>query len=297
MGALSTRARNRKDARVIPQESTAASSANPPGPRERYRRLPTGAHGLAREEVERDQRERLQRAMTELIAERGYRAVRILDLTQLAHVSRPTFYELYADREELLISAYNDIAARTARTVLTAFDVEGELEVRLKASMHAFGRLAGAEPQAMNLFLLGAFGAGPKALARRKETVAALEHAIQARRDGTLEPNPSDLTVKIQLGGIREVAVSRLHRERTGELEEIADELISWIACYPPQLLPELMAPPPQGPPDKEVNLTSERARNARGRLPSGRHHLPREVVVNSQRERIIDATAAAVTE
>ena len=26
------------------------------GPRERYRRLPTGAHGLAREEVERDQR-------------------------------------------------------------------------------------------------------------------------------------------------------------------------------------------------------------------------------------------------
>src|SRR5207249_5651574 len=88
------------------------------GSDERYRRLPTGAHGLAREEVQHDQRERLQRAMMELIAERGYQAVRILDLTQLAHVSRPTFYELYPDKEALLISAYTDIAVRTGRTVL-----------------------------------------------------------------------------------------------------------------------------------------------------------------------------------
>src|SRR5205807_9068042 len=76
-------------------DGAASDGRSGPGSRERYRRLPTGAHGLAREEVERDQRERLQRAMTELIAARGYQAVRILDLTKLAHVSRPTFYELY----------------------------------------------------------------------------------------------------------------------------------------------------------------------------------------------------------
>src|SRR2546421_3271054 len=147
---------------------------------ERYRRLPTGAHGLAREEVERDQRDRLQRAMTELIVLRGYQAVRILHLTKLAHVSRPTFYELYTDKEELLLSAYNEVAGRTAQTVLEAFDCEGELEDRLRAAMRAFARLAASEPQSMSLFLMGAFGAGQKALARRKETVAALEHAIQS---------------------------------------------------------------------------------------------------------------------
>ena len=87
----------------------------------RYRRLPTGAHGLTREEVERDQRERLRSAMIELIAERGYPAVRILDLTQLAHVSRPTFYNLFADKEELLLSAYEDIAGRTTKRVGEAY--------------------------------------------------------------------------------------------------------------------------------------------------------------------------------
>src|SRR3989449_1776207 len=158
---------------------------------DRYRRLPTGAHGMAREEVESDQRDRLQRAMTELVAERGYQGVRILDLTQLAHVSRPTFYELYTDKEELLLSAYGDIAARTAETILRAFDRERSVEQRMRASMHAFADLAIVEPHAMSLFLLGAFGAGSKALERRKLTIDALERAIQAGGD-THEPLAAD---------------------------------------------------------------------------------------------------------
>ena len=92
---------------------------------ERYRRLPTGAHGIDPEEVKRDQRERLQSAIVELIAERGYQAVRILDLTKLARVSRPTFYSLYDDKEELFLSAYDEIAQRTARTVIEAYEDAG----------------------------------------------------------------------------------------------------------------------------------------------------------------------------
>jgi AcrR family transcriptional regulator len=298
------RAAERK-ATASPTPSTngpVAVGAGAGGTAERYRRLPTGAHGLAREEVERDQRERLQRAMTELIAERGYQAVRILDITKLAHVSRPTFYELYADKEDLLLSAYNAIAGRTAQAVLQAFGQRGDLEQRLRAGMHAFARLAQSDPEAMSLFLMGAFGAGPRALARRKETVTALETGIQTRRDGTLEPNPGDLTVKVQLGGIRELAVARLHEGRTQELDEIADELIAWILCYPPNLLPALQCPAAEveeDAADRELTgrFASERARRAHGRLPSGRHDLPREVVVNSQRERIMDATAEVVAE
>src|SRR5690242_21683287 len=101
-----------------PRKADAASSSAAV----RYRRLPTGAHGLTREQVEHDQRERLRSAMIELIAERGYPAVRILDLTQLAHVSRPTFYNLYTDKEDLLLSAYDDIAGRTTARVAEIYD-------------------------------------------------------------------------------------------------------------------------------------------------------------------------------
>src|SRR5579862_8777174 len=103
----------------------------------RYRRLPTGAHGLDPEEVRRDQRERLQTALIELIAQRGYQAVRILDLTKLARVSRPTFYSLYADKEELFLAAYDEIAKRTASTIMAAYETQGSPGERLRRAMLA----------------------------------------------------------------------------------------------------------------------------------------------------------------
>jgi AcrR family transcriptional regulator len=294
---------------------------------ERYRRLPTGAHGIDPEEVKRDQRERLQNAIVELIAERGYQAVRILDLTKLARVSRPTFYSLYDDKEELFLSAYDEIAQRTAKTALEAYQLEGAPSERLQAAIRAFAELAVATPEAMSLMVLGAFGAGPKAIERRNHTLEALEQSIRVSRgngasgsargragrkagSGTTQETEGDLTVKVILGGIREVTAARLRQGRVGELPGLADELATWAACYPVKL-PAGLAVPTPAPPTEEAEQSdeaadrgsaragspSDRALRAEGRLPSGRHDLPRKFIVQNQRERIVDATAAIVAE
>jgi AcrR family transcriptional regulator len=297
-----------------PAETTSADGqGKPPGePEERYRRLPTGAHGLDPEEVQRDQRERLRSALVELIAQRGYQAVRILDLTKLARVSRPTFYSLYADKEELFLSAYDEIAAHTARTVIDAYRGEGAPGERLRAAMRAFAELAAAEPEAVSLMVLGAFGAGAKALERRNGTLATLEQSIRANRGSAAASERraassqakaatmADLTVKTILGGIREVTASRLRQGRAGELPALADELAAWAGSYPAKLPAGLEAPAPgrrRGSTGVGARLASERALRAEGRLPSGRHDLPRQFIVKNQRERIIDATAAIVAE
>jgi AcrR family transcriptional regulator len=314
---------------------------------DRYRRLPTGAHGIDPEEIKRDQRERLQNAIVELIAERGYQAVRILDLTKLARVSRPTFYSLYDDKEELFLAAYDEIAQRTAQTVIAAYEVEDAPNGRLQAAIHAFAELAAAAPEAMSLMVLGAFGAGPKAIERRNHTLDALEQSIRVSRDGgaggsarrkkgasTARPPEdagTDLTVKVILGGIREVTAARLRQGRIEELPGLADELATWAACYPVKLPAGLPTPPParrRDPRSGEGSATdpsgddgperesedagragraarvggragspSARALRAEGRLPSGRHDLPRQFIVKNQRERIVDATAAIVAE
>jgi AcrR family transcriptional regulator len=314
---------------------------------ERYRRLPTGAHGIDPEEVKRDQRERLQSAIVELIAERGYQAVRILDLTKLAHVSRPTFYSLYDDKEELFLSAYDEIAQRTARTVIEAYDAQNAPNGHLQA-IRSFAELAVAAPETMSLMVLGAFGAGPKALERRNHTLEALEQSIRVSRDGAgggargatggktgpgterAQETGEDLTVKVILGGIREVTAARLRKGRVGELPGLADELAAWAACYPVKLPTGLRVPAPaagrgrgsdEGSSEERAELESastgegagrESARNGRtrgagsqsdralraeGRLPSGRHDLTRQFIVKNQRERIVDATAAIVAE
>ena len=334
--------------RVLSVPDAKPRSASKPG--ERYRRLPTGAHGIDPEEVKRDQRERLQNAIVELIAERGYQAVRILDLTKLARVSRPTFYSLYEDKEELFLSAYDEIAQRTARTVIEAYEAQDAPRGRLRAAIRSFAELASAAPESMSLMVLGAFGAGPKAIERRNHTLAALEQSIRVSRDsavhgargrGSKKAGPStkgasqesgaDLTVKVILGGIREVTAARLRQGRVGELPGLADELATWAACYPVKLPAGLRVPIPAprpggsdpGASDGQTELESgqvgvgehagreagkegrsgrtsspsERALLAEGRLPSGRHDLPRQFIVKNQRERIVDATAAIVAE
>jgi AcrR family transcriptional regulator len=284
--------------------------------------------------VRRDQRERLQTALIELIAQRGYQAVRILDLTKLARVSRPTFYSLYADKEELFLAAYDEIAKRTASTIMAAYETQGSPGERLRRAMHAFAELAAAEPEAVSLMVLGAFGAGSKALERRNRTLEALEQSIGSSRSagagsggrktrkGASGAAGTDLTVKVILGGIREVTAARLRRGQAGALPGLADELAAWAESYPAKP-PSGLGPPPssaktrrdassssssssllrdadereEGDRHRAKLMASERARQAEGRLPSGRHDLPRQFIVKNQRERIVDATAAIVAE
>jgi AcrR family transcriptional regulator len=269
------------------------------GAAERYRPLPTGTHGLDPELVKRDQRSRLQKAMVELIAAKGYPAVRIVDLAKLAHVSQPTFYSLYADKEDLFLSAYDEVAQRTASTVIDAYEADGSPDQRLHVAMRAFAKLAAQEPETTSLLALGAFGAGSRALERRRVAIEALERSIYARRDGDAQAQSTDLTIKFIIGGIREVTATRLREGRADDLPKIADDLATWAACYPRRLPAGLEAPPttPGEPAGEGGAPASERARRAEGRLPSGRSDLPRQFIVKSQRERIVDATAAIVAE
>jgi AcrR family transcriptional regulator len=271
---------------------------------DRYRPLPTGTHGLDPELVKRDQRERLQKAMIELIAEKGYPAVRIVDLAKLAHVSQPTFYSLFTDKEDLFLSSYEAIAGRTATAVMHAYSTDGPHDQRLVMAMRAWAEMAAAEPEATSLLVLGAFGAGASALERRKLVLDELERSIYASRDGapataSASASTSDLTVKAIIGGIREVTATRLRHGRAAELPGLADELTAWATGYPRRLPAGLGAPfakPPESSEGSAV-IPSERARRAEGRLPSGRSDLPRQFIVKSQRERIVDATAAIVAE
>jgi AcrR family transcriptional regulator len=294
----------------------------------RYRRLPTGAHGLDPEEVRRNQRERLQTALVELIADRGYQAVRILDLTKLARVSRPTFYSLYADKEELLLAAYDEIVALAGRTVIEAYQSQGSPGERLRKAMHAFAELAAAEPEAVSLMVLGAFGAGPKALERCHSTLQNLEQSIvvarsrgaraksQSARRGRPGARDSaglnELTLRVILGGVREVTAARLRAGRERELPGLAGELAAWAGGYPVKPPSGLEAAPATGggkgarrseterveeSQDGNSARLCDRARHAEGRLPSGRHDLSKQFVVKNQRERIVDATAAIVAE
>src|SRR2546423_602659 len=89
------------------------------------RSLPRGPHQLAREVVVASQRGRMIEAMAETVAEKGYAATTVADVVARAGVSRRTFYEHFADREECFLGAY-DTAVQLMLDHLLAEAAAGE---------------------------------------------------------------------------------------------------------------------------------------------------------------------------
>ncbi|MEA2379823.1 MAG: hypothetical protein QOD13_3730 [Thermoleophilaceae bacterium] len=76
------------------------------------RRLPRGTHGLDRDVVEASQRTRLLEAVGRAVAERGYAAATIDDVVRGAGVSKKTFYDHFADKQECFLAAYEAASQR-----------------------------------------------------------------------------------------------------------------------------------------------------------------------------------------
>ena len=61
--------------------------------------------GTPREEVERNQRERLFGAIVACMAAKGYEATTVADLTEISGVSSRTFYDLFSHKKACFLEA------------------------------------------------------------------------------------------------------------------------------------------------------------------------------------------------
>src|SRR5947209_10068609 len=80
-----------------------------------YKRLPSGPHRLEREEVMRHQRIRIHGAMVEAVAANGYEGTSVKQVIALAGVSRRSFYEQFANKQECLLATFDLHAGNAVR--------------------------------------------------------------------------------------------------------------------------------------------------------------------------------------
>jgi AcrR family transcriptional regulator len=76
-----------------------------------HRKLPKGPHGLSREEVAGTQRARLVDAVLENVGTRGYIGTTVGHITATAGVSRTSFYEQFAGKQDAFLAAYRVLTA------------------------------------------------------------------------------------------------------------------------------------------------------------------------------------------
>src|SRR4051812_49438896 len=114
-------------------------------------------------------RDRLVLGMVAAVAERGYAATTITDVVRHARVSRRTFYEHFADKEACFLAAYDAVSDTVLAGIAEAAQRGATFEERILASVRAYLEALAAEPAIARVFTVDILGAGPAALARRRE--------------------------------------------------------------------------------------------------------------------------------
>jgi AcrR family transcriptional regulator len=194
-------------------------------------RLPPGRHGLPREFVIHNQRERLIAGLAEAIAENGYSGTTIAHITRHAAVSRRTFYEHFSSKDECFVAAYDTVMEELRGRVSTAFDAEDDWPHAVKAGIGAMLEFLAAEPHLARLCMVEALVAGPVVVERYDAAIQSLVPYFEAGRKGRSKAVLSRLspsTEEALVGGMVSLISRRIIAGKTAELPSLEPDLVEF---------------------------------------------------------------------
>ena len=193
-------------------------------------RLPRGRHGLSREEVAAQQRTRILAATVDVVAELGYPETRVVDVIKRAGVSRKTFYEVFDDREDCFLAAYDVALGELYRGTELAYEsASGERWAeRVRVALEAFLGMLAKNPELAKFCIVDVLAAGPRALARRDAAIRQFTGIIDAGRAESELDLPGITALSIA-GGINELIYSDLLKGAGARLPQRLPEIIYWL--------------------------------------------------------------------
>jgi AcrR family transcriptional regulator len=132
-------------------------------------RLPRGRHGLSRADVAAQQRARILAALAEVLSERGYVHTPVAAIIARAGVSRETFYEQFASKQDCFVAALEQTVAELAATLRSALAQPGTPLERFDRTLRVYLDGLARRPETARLFLVETYAAGGEATRRRLE--------------------------------------------------------------------------------------------------------------------------------
>lgn len=191
-------------------------------------RLAPGPQGVPKDEVERVQRERLTAAMAHVVATVGYEETTVERVLVQAGVSRRTYYEIFDDREDCFLAAYDEAMQRVLRVVTDAY-LDGDVpERRIEQALEAFLEFLATEPELARMCVVEVFAAGSRARERRAAVMERLaqlvQHALgELRGDDKLDR----LSAQALIGAVHELIYLPVDRRDSVALRGMASEIVA----------------------------------------------------------------------
>jgi AcrR family transcriptional regulator len=225
------RARYRRDVAKRSSSKKSEPSESAAGYPPELARLPPGRHGLPREFVVHNQRERLIAGLAEAIAENGYSGTTIAHITRHAAVSRRTFYEHFSSKDECFVAAYDTVMNELRERVSAGFEEANDWPHAVRSGIGAMLSFLAAEPHLARLCMVEALVAGPVVVERYDAAIQSFVPYFQGGREGRppeVLARLSPTTEEALVGGMVSLISRRIIAGKAEELEELLPDLVEF---------------------------------------------------------------------
>lgn len=173
-------------------------------------------------------RRRLIDGMAKAIAlsgDRGYADVTLAEIVREAGVSRRTFYEHFANKDECLIALYEDASAEALNLLQAAIDPARDWEEQVEMAIGAYlGYLSGRpdllRPLVIEILGLGKLGLSARRRVNRQIAGFMMEVINRSSSRHARPPISPELAVAV-VGGINELLLFALDRETPVDINSI----------------------------------------------------------------------------
>lgn len=193
-------------------------------------RLPPGRHGLTREFVVKNQRDRLTAGIIAVVAELGYHDATVAQICAAAGVSRRTFYSYFPSKRECYLLAFDLIGEYLAEALAEAGAGEGAWPDQVRARLEAMLAIFAANPDLVRFTIIAPLRAGEDIVDRQGVALERILAALTAGRpqDGDGQ-HPSPAIEQAVMGGMAGLITRKVE---TGEGEHLPDLLPDLVELF-----------------------------------------------------------------
>lgn len=193
-------------------------------------RLRPGPGGLPRGQVTEIQRSRMLTAAVQAVEEVGYARMTVAQVIGRAKVSRKTFYDVFIDREDCFLAAFDEAIARARALVVDAYTLESGWRERMRAGLARLLAFMDEEPGLARLCVVEALGAGTRVLDSRAKVLDELAEIVdRGRSAGNAAREPPEVTAEGVVGAVFAVIHTRLLEGGKEPLSNLLAPLMSMI--------------------------------------------------------------------
>jgi AcrR family transcriptional regulator len=237
------------------------------------------------------QRDRLIAGMIASAHRYGYAGASVSHVIAHAGVSRPTFYEYFADKDDCFLATHRLHARLLVKDIRRAVSTVAP-EQAVQTAIRRFIELAAEHPDRAGFLTDTTMAGGWDALDERDRMIDEVAEVIEHARAQTPPQTPTpDVPIQVVLGAVRWLLAPLLRRGER-DLKPLVEDLTSWVESYKcprGEHRWHTLDPGPVLPPSPHVAQISLRPPPP---IPPGRSKLSKGEIARNQRERIVYATA-----